>query len=78
MTFLTKIANVKNANEKLDECSKFCERAIKIAKENVVNYELMEKGPDSIENVWLEYGLSCGIRVQTLKKSSIFGILFQS
>ena len=55
MTFLTKIANVKNANEKLDECSKFCERAIKIAKENVVNYELMEKGPDSTENVWLQF-----------------------
>ena len=28
---------------KLDECSKFCERAIKIGKENVVNVELMEK-----------------------------------
>jgi len=43
VTFLAKIADVKSANDKLDECSKFCERAIKIGKENIVNYEVMEK-----------------------------------
>ena len=43
VTFLTKIAEVKSEKDKLDESFKFCDRAIKIGKENVVNLDLMEK-----------------------------------
>ena len=43
VAFLTKIANVKSEKDKLDECSKFCERVINIGKENVVNLDLMVK-----------------------------------
>ena len=47
VTFLYKIANVKFENSILDvndkniQCIKFCDRAVKIAKENVVDLDLM-------------------------------------
>ena len=41
--FLSRIAHVKFEKKHLDECLKFCERAIKIGKEHGVNFGTMEK-----------------------------------
>ena len=41
--FLLRIAHIKYEKIKFDDCYKFCERAVKIGKENVVKFHLISK-----------------------------------
>ena len=41
VTFFYKIANVKYENHKIRECLKFCDRAINISNEDVIDFDLI-------------------------------------